>query len=75
VSLLAVGVIAVEGIFQRGDVVRVIDPKGVALAHGLSNYSSQDVSKLLGVKSSDFGTRIEFVSEPELVHRDNLVVL
>ena len=75
VSVLAVGVKAVEGAFARGDVVTLVDQGGERLAQGLSNYASGDVVKLLGVKSEDFSQHLEHVGEPELVHRDNLVLL
>ncbi len=75
VSLLAVGVLDCSGRFERGDVVRIKDPNGIEIAQGLSNYSGAEVSRLQGVRSEEFGAHIEFVGEPELVHRDNLVVL
>ena len=75
VSLLAVGVIAVTGSFERGDVVRIQSDSGQAIAQGLSNYASGDVQRLLGKRTEEFGDHIDFVGEPELVHRDNLVVL
>ncbi len=75
VSLLAVGVQAVSGQFHRGDVVRILDPDGVVVAQGLSNYSSEDVARLKGVRSEDFAEHIAYVGEPELVHRDNLVLM
>ncbi len=74
VSLLAVGVQSVSGRFQRGDVVRILDPDGNVLAQGLSNYASEDVAKLKGIRSEEFGDHIAYVGEPELVHRDNLVL-
>lgn len=75
VSLLAVGVVGLEGQFERGDVVTVQDQGGQRIAQGLTNYSSKDVARLKGVQSEDFARHIDFVGEPELVHRDNLVVL
>ena len=75
VSLLAVGVVAVDGAFERGDVVRIRADDGRELAQGLSNYASGDVQRLLGKRSEEFVDHIDFVGEPELVHRDNLVVL
>ncbi len=74
VSLLAVGVTSVRGRFQRGEMVRLVDDKGVIIAQGLSNYPSADVAKLVGVRSEDFSQHIDYVGEPELIHRDNLVV-
>ncbi len=74
VSLLAVGVTGVRGAFERGEMVRLLDEQGAVVAQGLSNYSSKDVAKLVGVRSEAFGQHIDYVGEPELVHRDNLVV-
>ncbi len=75
VSLLAVGVHSVVGEFSRGDVVRVVDSHGRLIAQGLTNYGSSEVQRLCGVRSEDFGKHIEFVGEPELMHRDNLVLM
>jgi len=74
VSLLAVGVTGVRGRFHRGEMVRLVDENGAVVAQGLSNYSSGDVAKLVGVRSEAFADYIDYVGEPELVHRDNLVV-
>ncbi|MDG2278293.1 MAG: glutamate 5-kinase [Pseudomonadales bacterium] len=75
VSLLAVGVTAVTGEFARGDVVRICATNGRQVGQGLSNYSSRDTAKLLGQKSEAFAEHIDYVGEPELVHRDNLVMV
>ena len=74
VSLLAVGVTDVKGHFQRGDMVRLVDEQGRVIAQGLTNYSSADVTRLAGMRSEAFADHIDYVAEPELVHRDNLVV-
>ena len=75
VSLLAVGVVAVNGQFERGAVVSICDGSGRTIAQGLSNYASSDIAKLKGVKSEEFADHLDSVGEPELVHRDNLVEL
>ena len=75
VSLLPVGVVAVRGRFVRGDVVRCLDAEGQVIGQGLVNYSSEEAQRLIGAASSEIGKRLGFVLEPELVHRDNLVVL
>ena len=75
VSLLAVGVTEVQGRFQRGDLVQVSDPSGAIVAQGLVNYSDSEVRRLQGVQSEAFHLHIEHLGEPELVHRDNLVVV
>jgi glutamate 5-kinase len=75
VSLLAIGVVAVNGSFLRGEMVRMVDQQGNVLAQGLTNYSSDEVLRLAGRHSDQFAERIDYVGEPELVHRDNLVVI
>lgn len=75
VSLLPVGVVAVRGSFTRGDLVRCLDEAGEVVGQGLVNYSSDEAERLKGAASSEIGQRLGFSLEPELVHRDNLVVL
>ena len=75
VSLLPVGVTAVRGHFSRGDVVRCVDGGGRLVGQGLVNYSSDEAARLAGAASSEIGERLGYRLEPELVHRDNLVVL
>lgn len=75
VSLLAVGLKRVSGKFARGDVVRIQDLEGGDVAQGLSNYAHDEVAQVLGRRSEEFQELIGFEGEPELVHRDNLVLL
>lgn len=75
VSLLSVGVVAVRGGFSRGDVVRCVDASRRPVAQGLVNYSSVETAKLLGANSEDISARLGYSAEPELMHRDNLVML
>ncbi len=75
VSLLPVGVSAVRGRFVRGDVVRCVDGDGLAIAQGLVNYSSEEATRLVGAGSDEIADRLGYAAEPELVHRDNLVLL
>jgi glutamate 5-kinase len=75
VSLLPVGVTQVDGEFLRGELVRCIDPAGRTVAQGLINYSSDEARKVLGVGSSEIAGRLGYSLEPELIHRDNLVIL
>jgi len=74
-SLLPVGVTAVEGEFDRGDVVACLSPEGQELARGLVNYSAKDARRILGRPSSQIEAVLGFVEEPELIHRDNLVLI
>jgi glutamate 5-kinase len=72
-SLLPVGVKKVEGEFERGDLVAcVID--GREIARGLSNYAVADALRVAGAKTDEIATRLGTPGEPELIHRDNLVL-
>ncbi len=73
-SLLSIGTTAVSGDFDRGELVRCIGPDGTEVARGLANYPSSEVARILGVRSGDIEARLGSVVEPELIHRDNLVV-
>jgi glutamate 5-kinase len=74
-SLLPVGVTAVEGDFGKGDVVSICDEVGVEIARGLCNYTSEDASRLRGKPTDQIASLLGGVPYPELVHRDNLVVV
>ena len=74
-SLLAVGVVDVRGGFRRGEVVTCIDPEGRAIARGLCNYASDEVRRIRGLKAGAIESVLGYVAEPELIHRDNLVLL
>ncbi|MDI3382824.1 glutamate 5-kinase [Xenophilus aerolatus] len=73
-SLLPIGMTAVEGDFSRGDVIAIRDPKGTELARGLANYSSAEARLLCRKSSSEFERLLGYAAEPEMVHRDNLVL-
>jgi len=73
-SLLAVGVTGVEGQFSRGEVVACLDSHGREIARGLVNYSSDEVRRLLGQSSEQIEKILGYVAEPELIHRDDMVV-
>ena len=75
VSLLPVGVVAVDGSFSRGEVVACQGQEGLVIAQGLANYSSTETRKMLGAGSGDIVERLGYSLEPEIIHRDNLVVL
>src|SRR5499427_7214218 len=73
-SLLPAGVIAVEGSFDRGDAVRVLDRAGRQVARGLSAYSASDAQRIMGHKSREIETLLGYRGRDEMVHRDDLVV-
>jgi glutamate 5-kinase len=74
-SLLPIGVFRVEGEFDRGEVVGCFDRAGREIARGLVNYTSQETARILRRASSEIETILGYVDEPELIHRDNLVLL
>jgi glutamate 5-kinase len=73
-SLLPVGVRAVEGTFETGDLVACITPEGQECARGLINYPSSDTRRIMGKPSSQIAAILGEMTESELIHRDNLVV-
>jgi len=74
-SLLAVGVTAVSGRFVRGELVACIDQEGREIARGLVNYSDSDTRRIKGHPSDRIEELLGYVYEPELIHRDNLVLV
>ncbi|GAB5413275.1 MAG: glutamate 5-kinase [Congregibacter sp.] len=74
-SLLPVGVVSVHGDFERGDVLLCRDPSGRDVARGLSNYSSKEVAQIQGRRTAEIRELLGYGGEPELIHRDNLVLL
>lgn len=74
-SLLAVGVSAVEGDFQRGEVVSCVAPDGQPVARGLVNYTADEARRIMGRSTEQIEQLLGYVDEPELIHRDNLVLL
>jgi glutamate 5-kinase len=74
-SLLPIGVREVRGEFARGAVVACDDPEGREIARGLANYSAAETRQIMGRPSSEIEAILGYVDEPELIHRDNLVLL
>ncbi len=74
-SLLPIGVAEVHGTFARGDVVACVDAAGAELARGLVNYSSAESRLIARRPSAEIAQILGFIEEPELIHRDNLVLV
>lgn len=74
-SLLPVGVKAVEGAFVRGEAVACLDTAGREVARGLVNYSAEETQRIMGQSSDKIESILGYVDEPELIHRDNMVLL
>lgn len=73
-SLLPVGVKEVRGDFKRGDVIAVLSPEGDELARGLAGYSSSDTVRIAGHHTEEIEGILGFIEQPELIHKDNLVI-
>lgn len=73
-SLLPIGVVDVQGGFNKGDVVALCDPDGVEFARGLTNYSSADAGRIVGLRTEQIAEVLGALPYEEIVHRDNLVV-
>jgi len=74
-SLLPAGIIRVEGQFQRGDAVEIVDDRSRQVARGIVNYGSADVDAIKGAHSEDIASLLGYEFGAEVVHRDNLVIL
>ena len=70
--------IAVEGSFERGEVVSCVIVDGTEsreVARGLTNYSSHEAAKIMKRPTTEIEVRLGYIAEPELIHRNNLVLL
>jgi len=74
-SLLAAGIKDVEGSFERGDAVAIVDPAGDRIACGITDYSSNDILRIRGVRSDKIESVLGHHYGDEVVHRDNLALL
>ena len=74
-SLLPIGVTAVEGYFERGDVVSCVNAEGREVARGLVNYNAGEAARIMRKSSNDIESILGYVDEAELIHRDNLILL
>jgi glutamate 5-kinase len=74
-SLLPVGVTGVSGQFSRGEMVVCVGPDGQEVARGLVNYTAQEAARIAGRGSDEIESILGYVDEPELIHRDNMIVI
>lgn len=74
-SLLPSGVTKVRGVFDRGDLVTCLGPRGKEFARGLVNYSASELEKIKGLRSHQIETTLGYKYCDEVIHRDDLVVL
>ena len=73
-SLLAIGVLRVEGEFAKGEVVSIVDQTGEEFARGLTNYDSSTASSIVGKRTDEITRELGSIPYDEVIHRDNLVV-
>lgn len=74
-SLLPIGVQDLSGEFERGEVVGCFNSAGREIARGLVNYSAVEARRILRAPTHEIESRLGYIDEPELIHRDNLVLL
>lgn len=74
-SLLPIGMVRVVGEFSRGQVIAVHTEAGIEIARGLANYTSTEAQLLCRKSSNEFEQLLGYVAEPEMIHRDNMVLL
>ena len=73
-SILPVGITKVEGKFHRGDLIICNNSNSEELARGISNFSSEELKKIIGLNSKDLYGVLGYASEEEAIHRNNLVI-
>ena len=73
-SLLPAGIVAVEGDFERGDTVLIINPTGKALARGIARYSSADLTQIKGLRSDAIADLLGYTAGPAAVHRNDMIL-
>ncbi|MBD8049387.1 glutamate 5-kinase [Limnohabitans radicicola] len=73
-SLLPIGMTGVDGDFSRGDVIAIRDAQGIEIARGLANYASAEARLLCRKPSHEYENLLGYTAEPEMVHRDNLIL-
>ena len=74
-SLLPIGMTEVQGEFARGDVIAVFSQRGVPIARGLANYSASEARLIARRPSTQIAALLGCTNEPEMIHRDNLVLV
>jgi len=73
-SLLSVGISKVTGQFAKGDLVSCLNPEGKEIARGLTNFDNQEMDKIKGLNSNEIKDNLGYLSQEEVIHRNNLVL-
>ena len=74
-SLLAAGIIKVEGSFEKGENILILDENSKSLARGLSSFSSSEINKIKGKQSKEIENILGYFSKSEIIHKDDMVKL
>lgn len=74
-SLLPAGILSIYGLFEKGDIISIIDSLGNEIARGITNYNSSEIDIIKGCNTSLIEEKIGYKSYDEVVHADNLAVL
>ena len=74
-SLLPAGIIKVEGVFEKGENVLVVDENNKNIARGLSSFSSSEISKIKGKQTKEIENILGYLSKSEIIHKDDMVKL
>ena len=74
-SLLAAGIVQVEGIFEKGENILIVDERNKNLARGLSSFTSLEINKIKGKQSKEIEIILGYLSKSEIIHKDDMVKL
>ena len=74
-SLLAAGVTRIDGFFNKGENVLILDQNNNQLARGLSSFSSDEINKIKGKQSKEIEKILGYLSKTEIIHKDDMVLL
>jgi len=73
--LLAAGIFKVEGVFEKGENILIVDENNRSLARGLSSFSSYEIDKIKGKQSKEIVNILGYLSKSEIIHKDDMVKL
>ena len=74
-SLLAAGVVKIEGSFEKGENILIVDENNKNLARGLSSFNSSEINKIKGKQSKEIENILGYLSKSEIIHKDDMVRL
>ena len=74
-SLLPAGIVKVEGSFEKGENILIVDANGKNIARGLSSFTSFEISKIKGKQSKEIENILGYLSKSEIIHKDDMVKL